>query len=177
VTIALPRRQHWQRRSVPALLLALGAVTLAGAVYARIPLGASWGGVSISSVDAPSVSVHVSPEASGVVNPIRGTVDVTAGAPLTLQELTVSIFPSGARRPGVDEAAIRTRSIVIPLDVSLAPGASSSVAFTWDQRADDGSIGPRGDYVVSIRLISSIDRGEAHATLTSAGNEPSVSLR
>jgi hypothetical protein len=178
MAIAIPRGQRWQRtpRWLIATLLVGLALVVGVTTYGRLASFA--GGSSISSQDAPTARAMLGSNAYAPGEPVTGTVTVAAAAPTTLRDLTVSIFPVGERRGGVDEASVRTRSITLVVNETLGQtGASRAYTFTWDQKTDRGTQAPLGSYVLSIRVAATVDQGNAHAALTIAANEPVVELR
>lgn len=181
MAIALPRKQRWQRQPAPRWLIVafLAAVGVIGfTAYGRLPAGSSFITTSsITSQDAPSVRVALSSASYGQGQVVSGAITVSTTSAVTVRDLTVSIFPVGARRPGIDEESVRTRALTLPISDSLGANASARYGFTWDRRTDAGTLAPLGEYVLAIRVSSTIDRGDAHATLTLAGNEPVIELR
>ncbi len=108
---------------------------------------------------------------------MTGVVTVTAVAPVTIGELTVTVFPVGARRLGVDEASVRTREFTIWISQGLGANLGEEYRFTWDQQTDGGTQAATGSYVFSIRMTATMDEGDDHAAMTIAANEPVVEVR
>jgi hypothetical protein len=175
MAIALPIRAQ-RRRLTPWLLLA--ALIVAAAVYGPPFLWQlSGGGAQVAQLQIPTLRVSLSASSYEVGQAVSGEVTVTSTPATTLQELAVSIFPVGARGPGVDEASVRTQLLLLPVNSSTVAGASKHFQFIWDQRRKDGGLAPRGDYVVSARLASRTDQGNSHAVATGFANEVTFSLR
>jgi hypothetical protein len=175
MAIALPIRVQ-RRRLSPWLLLA--ALVVAAALYGPPLLQQlSGGGAQVAQLQTPTLRVSLSATSYEVGQAVTGEVTVTSTSATTLQELSVSIFPVGALRAGVDEASVRTQLLVIPVNSSTVAGASKHFQFVWDQRQKDGTLAPRGDYVVTARLTSRTDQGNSHAATTGLANEVTVALR
>lgn len=174
MTIAIPQRV--ERRRLPLWLL-LAAVVVAAGVYAAPLVQQSAGsGVQVAQLQTPTLRLSLSGASYETGRSVSGEVIVTSTSATSLRELSVSIFPAGSRRLGVEEASVRSRLLTIPVNSSSVAGSSNHYQFTWDQRNDDGTVAPRGDYLITARLVSRTDQGNSGASTTGFANEVTVSL-
>ncbi|HEY6203922.1 MAG TPA: hypothetical protein VI056_12885 [Candidatus Limnocylindria bacterium] len=150
------------------------AVAIYGPALARQFSG---GGTQVTPLRPPTLRLSLSATSYEVGQTVSGEITVTSTSPSTVRELSVSVFPVGARQAGVSEASVRTRLLVIPVNSSTVAGSSSRYQFTWDQHRDDGTFASSGDYVITALLISQTDQGNSHVSATGFANEVTVSLR
>lgn len=173
MAIAIPLRVQRRRLLWPLIAAMVVAAAVYGPPLVRYLSGA---GAEVAHLQTPTLRLSVSTTSYQLGQTVSGEVTVTSTSATTLRELSVSIFPVGARQPGVSEASVRTRLLFVPVSPSVA-GSSHVYRFTWDQRRDDGTFAPRGDYVFTARLWSQTDQGNSHASMTGFANEVTVSLR
>jgi hypothetical protein len=174
VAIAIPTRIP-RRRLLPWLLLAL--VIVAAALYGPPLVRVLNGGAPTTDLATPTLHLSLSAASYESGETISGEATIASSSAITLQDLSVSIFPVGARQTGIEESSVRTRLIVIPVNPGTKVGPTASYRFTWDQRQSDGTLAPRGDYVVTARVGSRTDQGNSHAATTVLANEVAMSLR
>jgi hypothetical protein len=116
---------------------------------------------------SPTLRLSLSTSAYEIGQAVIGEITITSTTATTLRELAVVIYPVGTRRGGAGDDAVRARALQIPVP-SVPAGLSTSYRFVWDQRRDDGTLAPRGDYVLTARLNSQTDQGNSHAATTSS---------
>lgn len=174
MAIAIPRGAQ-QRRLPWWTLLFMGILALSIALSGSLTKQFA-GTAQPGQLHPPTLRIDIPTTMYGTDMPITGEIKVTATEAASLSQLLVTVFPVGARQAGRDETTVRTRQFSVPVPSLLAAGATTRVAFSWDQRRDDGTLAPRGDYVVTARLVSAIEQGNEHASTTGYANEAVVTL-